>query len=324
MSARGIARMDSLRVFWHRLLNTLHTVLLLAAITGLAGFLGWWVFGDEGVIWAAVIAVLALVLSPRVSPRWVLRASGARELAAFQAPVLHRLLQALAERAGLSQAPRLYYLPTRVLNAFATGGGADSAVTVTDGLLRAMTLRELAGVLAHEIAHVRGHDLWVMNLADVVGRLTALLSMLGQALLIVMLPLSLLRGYEVPLFPILALIFAPTISVLLQLALSRTREYHADVVAADLTGDPEGLALALDKLERLQGGWMERMFMANGRIPHWLRTHPHTQERVRRLLELRPSTPLTSTLAMPEEPHPFLELPVITRRPSWHWQGLWH
>jgi len=305
-------------------LNTLHTVLLLAAITALASFLGWSLLGNEGIVWAAVIAVTTLLFSPRVSPRWVLRASGARELAPRHAPALHRLLQLIAVRAGLAHPPRLYYLPTRVLNAFAIGSLRDSAVTVTDGLLRAMTLRELAGVLAHEIAHVRGHDLWVMNLADVVGRLTALLSMVGQALLIVMLPLSILRGYELPLLPILALIFAPTISLLLQLALSRTREYHADVVASELTGDPAGLALALDKLERLQGGWMERMFMAGGRIPRWLRTHPRTQERVRRLMELEPRAAFMPELEMPANADFLFEPPVITRRPSWHWHGLWH
>jgi len=316
--------MNGLRALRHRVLNTLHTVLLLAAITALAGFLGWSLLGDEGIIWAAVIALTALVFGPRVSPRWVLRATGAHELGPRQAPALHRVLALLAERAGLECAPRLYYLPTRVLNAFATGNVRDSAVTVTDGLLRAVTLRELAGVLAHEIAHVRGHDLWVMNLADVVGRLTALLSMIGQALLIIMLPLSILQGYELPLLPILALIFAPTISLLLQLALARTREYHADVVAAELTGDPSGLASALDKLERLQGGWMERMFMAGGRMPRWLRTHPHTQERVRRLMELEPRAAFMPDLGMPPEPDYFSELPVITRRPSWHWHGLWH
>jgi len=316
--------MNELRIFRYRLLNTLHTVLLLAAIATLAGLLGWWLFGEGGVIWAGVIAALTLALSPRVSPRWILRASGARELAPREAPALHRLLQLLAGRAGLAQAPRLYYLPTRVLNAFATGSVHESAVTMTDGLLRAMTLRELAGVLAHEIAHVRGHDLWVMSLADVVGRLTALLSMLGQALLIVMLPLSVLRGTALPLLPIMTLIFAPTISLLLQLALARTREYYADIVAAELTGDPAGLASALDKLERLQGGWMERMFMADARIPHWLRTHPRTQERVRRLMALGPRTPLIPELAMPDRADTIFEMPVITRRPSWHWHGLWH
>jgi len=316
--------MNGSRALRHRVLNTLHTVLLLAAITALAGFLGWSLLGDEGIIWAAVIALTALVFGPRVSPRWVLRATGAHELDPRQVPALHRVLALLAKRAGLACPPHLYYLPTRVLNAFATGNVRDSAVTITDGLLRAMTLRELAGVLAHEIAHVRGHDLWVMNLADVVGRLTALLSMIGQALLIVMLPLSILRDYELPLLPILALIFAPTISLLLQLALARTREYHADVVAAELTGDPAGLASALDKLERLQGGWMERMFMAGGRMPHWLRTHPHTQERVRRLMELAPRAAFMPDLGMPPEPDHFSELPVITRRPSWHWHGLWH
>lgn len=307
--------MNSLSALRHRILNTLHTVLLLAAITALAGLLGLWLLGEQGVFWAAAIAVMALAFSPRVSPRWVLRATGARELGSWQAPALHQLIELIAERAELPRAPRLYYLPTRVLNAFATGSVHDSAITVTDGLLRAMTLRELAGVLAHEIAHVRGHDLWVMNLADVVGRLTALLSMVGQALLIVMLPLSVFRGYELPLLPILALILAPTASLFLQLALSRTREYHADVVAAELTGDPAGLALALDKLERLQGGWMERMFMAGGRIPRWLRTHPQTQERVRRLMALRASTPPLPQMTMAVEPHPHFGLPVIMRRP---------
>lgn len=316
--------MNSLNALRHRILNTLHTVLLLAAITALAAVLGLWLLGEQGVFWAAAIAVMTLAFSPRVSPRWVLRATGARELSHWQAPALHQLIELIAERAELPRAPRLYYLPTRVLNAFATGSVHDSAITVTDGLLRAMTLRELAGVLAHEIAHVRGHDLWVMNLADVVGRLTALLSMVGQALLIVLLPLSIFRGYELPLLPILALILAPTISLLLQLALSRTREYHADVVAAELTGDPEGLALALDKLERLQGGWMERLFMASGRIPPWLRSHPRTQERVRRLLELRPASPPIPQLAMRREADPFFELPLIARRPSWHWPGLWY
>jgi len=316
--------MNSLSALRHRILNTLHTVLLLAAITALAGVLGLWLLGEQGIFWAAAIAVMALAFSPRVSPRWVLRATGARELSPWQAHALHQLIVSIAERAELPRAPRLYYLPTRVLNAFATGSVHDSAITVTDGLLRAMTLRELAGVLAHEIAHVRGHDLWVMNLADVVGRLTGLLSMVGQALLIVMLPLSIFRGYELPLLPIVALILAPTVSLLLQLALSRTREYHADVVAAELTGDPEGLALALDKLERLQGGWIERMFMVSGRVPPWLRTHPRTQERVRRLLELRPARPPMPQLAKRGNADPFFELPLIAHRPSWHWPGLWY
>jgi heat shock protein HtpX len=316
--------LDRLRGLRHRVLNTLHTVLLLAAMAALAGYIGWSLFGEEGLIWAAALALFAFVLSPRISPRWVLRLSGAWEIAPWQAPTLHSLCGELAARAGLPRAPRLYYVPSRALNAFATGSREDSAIALTDGLLRALTLRELAGVLAHETAHIAANDLQVMNLADVVGRVTALLSLAGQVLLVAMLPAMALHGYQPPLGLIAVLVFAPTISLLLQLALSRTREYHADLGSAELTGDPAALASALDKLERLQGGWMERMFMAGGRLPKWLRTHPPMAERIRRLAELAARAP-RAQWEREESGYAWLEhVPEITRRPRWHWNGLWY
>lgn len=314
---------DPLRSLRHRLLNAVHTALLLAAMTALAGYIGWSLFGTEGLVWAAALALAATGLGPRASPRWVLRLSGARELAPWQAPTLHSILQELAARAELPRAPRLYYMPSRALNAFATGSREDSAVALTDGLLRSLTLRELAAVLAHEIAHVAADDLKVMNLADVVGRLTALLSLAGQALLIAMLPAAALRGYEPPLDLVAVLILAPMLSLLLQLALSRTREYQADLAGAELVGDPAALASALDKLERLQGGWMERMFMAGGRVPKWLRTHPPTAERIRRLAALLPPR-RRSAWEWPDEIARLEDVPEVTRRPRWHWNGLWY
>lgn len=294
-------------------------------MAALAGFIGWLLLGADGVGWAAAIGALTIAFSPRVSPRWVLRVLGALEVPPWQAPRLYEILELLARRAGLARTPRLFYIPTRVLNAFAVGRPDDAAIAVTDGLLRALDRHELAGVLAHEVSHIRANDVWVMTLADIVGRLTALLSLFGQGLLLVLLPVTVIQGSTLPLVPLAILIFAPTISALLQLALSRTREYSADFGAVELTGDPHALASALDKLERLQGGWMERMFMSALRIPQWLRTHPPTEERIRRLLALAPvREPATQLWPAHAPDMTLLDVPLVTRRPRWHWNGLWY
>jgi len=268
----------------HRLRNTLHTALLLVGMAALAGFLGYALLGSASVVWWALAGAVVVVFANEVSPALVLRMARAREIPGPEAPRLHGLVTLLAERAGLARVPRLYLVPQPVLNAFAAGSKDNAAIAVTDGLLRNLDGRELAGVLAHEFAHLKANDLRVMTLAAVVGRMTALLSLMGQIMLVVMVPLALVTSLTVPWLAIFALLFAPTVSAALQLALSRTREFDADVSAAQIGRDPRGLAMALAKLERMQGGWMERMFLS--RVPHWLRSHPDTQERIRRLLEL--------------------------------------
>jgi heat shock protein HtpX len=267
----------------HRLQNALQTLALLAAMAALAGYLGWTLFGEIG-LWAAALGPVLALLGNGGSSDVILRLTRARPLAPAQAPGLYRTVEDLARRAGLPRAPRLYYVPAPALNAFAAGGYDAPAIALTDGLLRGLEPREMAGVLAHELSHVRARDVWVMTLAAVVGRMTSLLSFMGQLLLFVLIPLSLFGGHGLPLLAILLLVFAPTISGLMQLALSRTREFDADIGAVELTGDPRGLASALDKLERRQGGWMQRIFMAGA--PNWLRTHPATEERIRRLMEI--------------------------------------
>jgi heat shock protein HtpX len=268
----------------HRLQNALHTALLLAAMAALAGFLGHALFGSAAVVWGALAGAALVALANEVSPAFALRLARAREIPRAEAPQLHGMVASLAERAGLARVPRLYYLPTQAMNAFAAGSRANAAIALSDGLLRHLDGRELAGVLAHEFAHLRANDIRVMTLAAMVARLTALLSLMGQMMLVVMVPLALVTSLTVPWLAIFALIFAPSLSMMLQLALSRTREFDADVQAAELGGDPRGLAMALAKLERMQGGWMERMLPM--RVPHWLRSHPDTDERIRRLLEL--------------------------------------
>lgn len=177
-------------------------------------------------------------------------------------------------------------------------------------------------MLAHEISHIRHNDLRVMAVADMMSRMTGLLSLFGQLFVLLNLPLILFTDLQLPWLALLVLLFAPSVSALLQLALSRTREFDADLEAARLTGDPAGLAGALVKLERQSLGPIEWLFrQGRNPAPSVLRTHPYTQERLARLLSLentpRPPRP-HAPVRLPEH------LPAVTRRPRRHITGFWH
>jgi len=295
---------------------------------GFLGLLGWLLWGPAGVLILVLGGALGVLLNPSLSPLWVMRLYGAVRLGPESAPGLMEALRELAGRAGLPAVPALYYVPSRMLNAFAVGSPRQSALAVTDGLVHRLSPRELLGVLAHETSHIASNDLWVMGLADMFSRTTSILSLLGQFLLLLNLPLLVFAEVSINWPAILLLIFAPTLSALAQLALSRAREYDADLGAVRLTGDPEGLALALAKIERVQGGWMERIFMPGRRVPEpsLLRTHPQTEERVARLMSLRPPGKTPPGPGGPNQAggyHATLGGPV-TRPPRWHVTGLWH
>lgn len=319
-----MAAMDPSALAAHRLNNLLHSLLLLGGLGGLLALTGWWFAGMVGAFWAFGAGLGALLLGPQVSPRLVLRAYGARHLHPHAAPDLYRLMEALAVRAELPRIPALYYIPSEVPNAFAVGSHEAAAIALTDGLLRRLVTRELAGVLAHEVSHLRHRDLWLMGLADTVSRLTILATQVGWVLLAILFAGSLLGLGSFPLLAPLFLLAVPILSTLLQLALSRTREFHADLGAAALTGDPEGLASALAKLECGRGRWWERLLFPGRREPDpaLLRTHPHARERIRRLLALgaRPAP------ALPEcgDLEDLLAARGALRRPRWHVTGLWH
>lgn len=322
-----LAPLDQAEQRRHRLRNTLHTWILIVGSGGLMAAIAWIVYGEAGIVWAAVLTMFGLWSASQVSPKLVLGLYNARPVAAHEAPELHRLMRLLTERADLPSVPHLHYIPSRVLNAFAVGRREDSAIAVTDGLLRGLTLRQLAGVLAHEVSHIRNGDLRVMALGDVLTRLTSLMSMVGLLGLALSLPAMMAAGIRVPWLGIILLIFAPTIGGLMQLALSRAREYDADLDAAGLTGDPEGLASALITLERRKGRLWEGLFLPGSRLPDpsLLRTHPRTEDRVERLMSLRPSAaPIISMPPVREEPGRSI-LPAI-RAPRIHWGrlGTWY
>ena len=309
-----------------RLHNRVQSGLLIVGMVGLLAACGWLVAGATGLWLAVFFGSLGLLSLNAVSPRVVLRLFGARPLPHEGLEEVHEIVVALSRRAGLAEPPALYLVLSPLMNAFSVGRRDEAALVMTSGLLQRLTLRELAGVLAHEVSHIRSHDMWVMGLADVVSRLTRSLSLLGLLLLLFNLPLAMTGQGGVPWLLVLLLTFAPAIGTLLQLALSRTREYDADLDAAGLTADPEGLAQALGKLERLQGRFWEDIVLPGRRTPEpsVLRTHPSTEERIRRLLELRPARdgpPLT--LPGARRPRP-TAIPTSPQRPRWRRSGLWY
>jgi heat shock protein HtpX len=319
-------RLDPETARRHRVLNALHSVLLLGGMALILAACAWILAGIEGLVWALLLAVVTIALMPRVSPRLVLGMYRARPIGPHELPDLFAVLRELCRRADLPAMPGLYYVPSVTLNAFAVGNRDDAAIAVTDGMLRTLSLRELAGVLAHELSHISNNDLWVMNLADVVSRLTSIMSTVGVVLLFVTLPLLLTEAVG-PAWLLLAglLVLAPTLVSLLQLALSRAREYDADRMAAELTGDPAGLAAALAKLERYQGRMWEDILLPGRRVPDpsLLRTHPPTEERIKRLL----------SLYRPEQGTPFPTAPGLgirsgfappPSRPHWRVTGVWY
>lgn len=312
--------------FQHRLRNFLQSALLLAGMAGIAAVCVSAFFGPGSIAWAVVGVMATFLLGPRLPKDYILSLYGARPLSHRELPEVHRVVASLAHRAYLPAPPTLYYVPSTVPNAFAVGTPHSSAVAVSDGLLRILSLREFTGVIAHELSHVANRDLWIMGLADAMARATAMMSLAGQFLLLVNLPLVLLGAVTVPWVVPLLLIFAPTLMSLLQLALSRSREYEADLGAARLTGDPMGLASALQKLERRQGRFWEEVMLPGRRIPDpsLLRTHPPTEERVARLRELarerreREDMPPPEPLALPGS------FAAIARPPRMRWHGIWY
>jgi heat shock protein HtpX len=273
-----------------------------------------------GLIVMAVSGTVALMFTPRVSPRLALRFFNARVLSPQEAPGLHRLVRELADRAGIEKTPEIFHIRSAAVNAFSVGSGSRSAVAVSDGLLRSMNTREIAGILAHEMSHVRSGDMWVMGLAEVMSRMTSTLSLLGLVLLLINLPLMLAGDWTISWWLILILIFSPHLATMLQLGLSRSREFNADMEAARITGDPQGLASALNKLHRAETGLLARLLMPGRNTPSPMRrTHPDTGERVRRLLELSARRPARETSLRGEnlaaEPAPPRSHTAPLRRP---------
>ena len=269
--------------------NFFQTALILLTLTVIILFLGWMIAGGNGVLVATAATVLMFQSVPKTAPASLLRSVRARPLERHHFPRLHSLSAEIARRAGLGAAPNLYVMPSRVMSAFAVGNRDDASIVVTDSLLRNLNPREMAGILGHETAHIRNNDLYVMAVAAMASRITIVLSMVGQVLLLLFLPALLANSIHLSLAPFLILVLAPVITMLLQLALSRVREYQADLVGVRLAGDSHGLISALRKLEEQQSGSWRQFILTPWQRPHssLLQTHPPTTSRIERLQTMK-------------------------------------
>lgn len=317
--------MEQTRLLQHQLRNSVQSILLIIALGGLCAWLAWFIGGLPFAFLTAGFILLAYQFNPAASPAMVVHLFRGQALSPAQAPELYRVLVPLSENAGLPRPPILFYLPSNVMNAFTTGTPDNAAIGLSDGLLRRLDLREIAGVLGHEIMHIANQDTRMMAFADLTSRITSLFSMLGQALLIINLPLLLFSEAVLPWGPILLLLASPSLSALAQLALSRNREYDADLGSARLTGDPLALASALHKMESPRQGILGQILFPGPRIPDpsLLRTHPPTEERIKRLVEYARQTPTNEPIvyAAPVLPHLIARHPLRAR---WHRNGMWY
>lgn len=284
-----MARLDVEGSLRHRKSNAVETVLLLAGVVTVFAVLSWLFFGPVGFAGTIILLGGFFVFGAPASGRLTLRLFNARPLPVESAPGLYDLLLRICRRAGLAECPTLFYIPdSSTINAFTTELGGGVGIALSDGILNQLTRREMAGVLAHEVAHALNGDLRIQALVQILGRVTAFLGNAFQLLLLLNLPLLITGRVVIPLWLLLAFAAGPAVLLWLQMRLSRVREFDADVTAVRITGDPEGLASALRRL-----GWLERQWWGIwGRIfgraepPKWLRTHPDTEERVARLAEL--------------------------------------
>jgi heat shock protein HtpX len=275
-------------------MNFARTALLLAAMTGLFLAIGYLLAGEGGLLIAFAIALAMNGWAYWNSDQMVLRMHGAQQVTRATAPDLVGMVEELARRASLPM-PKVYVLATSQPNAFATGRDPHhSAVAVTRGLIESCDPEELAGVIAHELAHIKNRDTLTMTitatLAGAIGFLSQFAFFFGRDS----------RNPLGALGTILVMILAPLAAMLVQMAISRTREYSADRLGAEICGQPRWLARALQKIEQLARGVVNEraernpasahLFIVNplhmGGVDKLFRTHPPTADRVRRLLEL--------------------------------------
>jgi heat shock protein HtpX len=276
--------------------NMLKTAVLMAAITALFMAIGSLLGGQQGMVLALIIALGMNFFSYWFSDKLVLKMYNAHEVDETSAPQFYRMVRELAGRAGLPM-PRVYLIDEDAPNAFATGRNPENAaVAATTGILRVLSERELRGVMAHELAHVRHRDILISTIS---ATMAGAISMLANFAMFFGGRDSEGRPTN-PIVSLLVMLLAPLAASLIQMAISRAREFEADRGGAEISGDPRSLASALQKIHNYAQGipletaerhpeTAQMMIMnplSGGGLRGLFSTHPSTEERVERLLAM--------------------------------------
>ncbi|BBH65971.1 protease HtpX [Actinoplanes sp. OR16] len=274
--------------------NGLKTAALLGLLTGLILAVGYWLGGSGGLVLAVIVSLAMNAFSYFYSDKLALRSMGARPVSEAEFPELYQMVRELAGEAGQPM-PRLYVSPSMQPNAFATGRNPEhAAVAVTVGITRLLTLRELRGVIGHELSHVYNRDILISSVA---AGLAGIITMLAQLAFFLPFMSSDDEDSPNPAGLLLMVILGPLAASIIQLAISRNREFQADASGATLTRDPLALASALEKIhhgtQRMplpadgQLASSAHLMIANpfrgGGLSALFSTHPPMEERIQRL-----------------------------------------
>jgi len=280
--------------------NQVKTVLLLSTLAGIALAIGYYFGGATGLTIALVIALAINFVTYFFSDKIVLMMYRAKEARKIDYPALHKMVEELSKEAGIPK-PKVYIIPTQTPNAFATGRNPKHAVVAaTEGILSLLTEKELRGVIAHEIGHVKNRDILITTIAATIAAVISYVAAMARWAAI----FGGMRDRDGEgmgnILGLIALsIITPIVAILIQLAISRAREYQADKTGAQLSQDPEALASALQKLHQgvkqkpLRGGSpaTSSLFIVNpfsgNFIVSMLSTHPPMEERVKRLKAMK-------------------------------------
>jgi heat shock protein HtpX len=282
-------------------MNIIRTTLLLGALTGLLMLIGGYFGGKSGVVIAFLFAMVMNFGSYWFSDKIVLRMYKAQEISESQAPELYGIVKNLALRGNLPM-PRVYVIPENTPNAFATGRDENHAVVaVTEGITRILNRDELEGVIGHELTHIKNKDMLIGSIAaTLAGAIVMLANMAQWAAIFGGVSRDDDEGGGGLIGLILMAILAPIAATIIQMAISRSREFLADAGGAKISGKPYGLAGALEKLQRASEAIpmdanpsTAHMFIVNpltgGSLMSLFSTHPPLEERIARLKSMRPA-----------------------------------
>jgi len=271
------------RIALQKLLLFIESVLIVAVMVALVVVVALQVFGGLGIMVVLVGVLMLGYMSQRQGqppiPDNLLPVS--RE----QAPQIYDMLDELTSKAGLNQSPSVYLLSEQMMNAATLETREGPIIVLTPSAANHLTDRQLRGIIAHEVAHLEFRDTVLLKLTSIVHIITQSIANVAWFMLIMFFPLLVLSEGTFPLYLLLILFGAPLASVLLQLAFSRSRELNADLGAVELTNDPEGLAAALDQIDRVRSDTLSQLFpFKKPKQPSTIfRSHPNIPARIRRL-----------------------------------------